>query len=54
VAESGRNCKECGQPLKVFSGLTIDGDSYHDLCWENRRGATPKTPPRVSSEVTPS
>ena len=50
VAESGRNCKECGLPLKVFSGLTINGDRYHDFCAEKLRAA-PKASTVASSGV---
>jgi hypothetical protein len=29
VAESGKKYVECGRPLQLFSGMTIDGAAYH-------------------------
>jgi hypothetical protein len=52
MAESGRTCAECGQPLKVFSGLTINGDRYHDFCWETRGRTDLKAPPATEPDQT--
>jgi hypothetical protein len=41
-------CAECGQPLKVLSGLTINGDRYHDFCWEKRGRTDLKAPPSTT------
>jgi hypothetical protein len=46
MAESGRNCAECGRALKLFSGLTMNGDAYHDFCWEMRRLGRSEDPAR--------
>jgi hypothetical protein len=45
MAERGKTCAECGLPLKIFSGLTIDGDTYHDFCWGTRGKTAPKAHP---------
>ena len=37
MAESGKNCVECGRPMALFSGLTINGAAYHTDCWDNGR-----------------
>ena len=34
MAESGRNCVECGRPVAMFSGITINGAAYHNHCWD--------------------
>jgi hypothetical protein len=35
MAESGRNCVECGRPVAMFSGITINGAAYHNQhCWD--------------------
>jgi hypothetical protein len=47
MAESAKKCADCGLLLKVFSGLTINGDSYHDYCWERR----PRPVPAVTRAV---
>jgi len=44
VAESARKCMLCGLPLKMFAGLMINGESYHDFCWEGRDRTAPKVP----------
>ena len=33
MAESGNNCVECGRPVAMFSGITINGAAYHAHCW---------------------
>jgi hypothetical protein len=50
MAESGKNCVLCGAPLKIFSGLTLNGDSYHDFCWERRDRAAPKVRPSTAPD----
>jgi hypothetical protein len=42
MAESGKRCVVCGMPLKIFSGLTLNGDSYHDFCWKMRYTVAPQ------------
>jgi len=42
MAESGKRCVLCGLPLKIFSGLTLNGDSYHDFCWKTRDTIAPQ------------
>jgi hypothetical protein len=44
MAESGKNCVECGRPLAVFSGITINGAAYHNHCWDIGRRIVPKAP----------
>jgi hypothetical protein len=34
MAESGRTCVECGHPVALFSGVTINGAAYHNHCWD--------------------
>jgi hypothetical protein len=57
MAESGRNCVECGGPVAMFSGITIDGAAYHTRCWEQmllaRSTVPPYTRPRVMPVVEP-
>ena len=49
-AESGKNCVLCGAPLKIFSGRTLNGDSYHDFCWERRDRTAPKVRPSTGPD----
>jgi hypothetical protein len=34
MAESGRNCVQCGRPIAMFLGITINGTAYHAHCWD--------------------
>jgi hypothetical protein len=34
MPESARNCGECGGPVTMFSGITINGAAYHNHCWD--------------------
>ena len=45
MAESRRNCVECGRPVAMFSGITINGAAYHNKCWDTGRRLVPKDPP---------
>jgi hypothetical protein len=47
MAESGRICAECGRPVAMFSGITINGARYHAHCW-TIDGRLPKPPPATS------
>jgi hypothetical protein len=46
MAESGKTCVECGRPVAMFAGITINGAAYHAHCWDRgepvpkARGAT--------------
>jgi hypothetical protein len=42
MAESRHKCVLCGEAVKIFSGLTLNGDSYHDFCWDMRDRTDPK------------
>lgn len=42
MAEGNKRCVVCGGLLKVFSGLTINGDTYHAFCWDTRDKPVPK------------
>ena len=42
MAESGKNCVECGRPVAMLSGLTINGAAYHSHCWDTGRRLIPK------------
>jgi hypothetical protein len=44
MTESGKNCVECGRPVAMFSGITINGAAYHNHCWDNGRRIVPKAP----------
>ena len=44
MAESGKNCVECGRPVAMFSGITITGAAYHSHCWD-RGESVPKARP---------
>jgi hypothetical protein len=37
MAESGKTCVQCGRPVAVFSGITINGAAYHSHCWDYAR-----------------
>jgi hypothetical protein len=52
-----RNCVECGHPLQMYSGVTINGAAYHDHCWDKvveRFQRAPASSPRgVRPRVMP-
>ena len=48
MADSGKNCLECGRPVAMFSGITIKGAAYHAYCWhlpKARRATRPDQAP---------
>ena len=45
MAESGKNCVECGRSMALFSGITINGAAFHNPCWDIGRRIVPKAPP---------
>jgi hypothetical protein len=50
MAESGKKCVECGRPMALFSGLTINGAAYHTDCWDNGRRLIPQARPATGSD----
>jgi hypothetical protein len=50
MAESGKNCVECGRPVAMFSGLTINGAAYHSHCWDTGRRLIPKARPATGPD----
>jgi len=54
MAESGKNCVQCGRPVAMFSGITINGTAYHNHCWHGGQPVRPPyTRPRVMPTVEP-
>ena len=47
MIESERICVECGRPVAMFSGITINGARYHAHCW-TIDAPLPKPPPATS------
>ena len=52
MAESGKNCVECGRPVAMFSGLTINGAADHSHCWDTGRSLIPKARPATGPDET--
>jgi hypothetical protein len=52
VAQSATKCVECGRPLELFSGLTVNGATYHDWCFGTRRKPIPQPRPAAESDQT--
>jgi hypothetical protein len=50
MVESAKTCVGCGLPLKTYSGLTINGDAYHIVCWDTRGRPIPKAHPATSTD----
>lgn len=50
MAESGKNCVQCGRPVAVFSGITINGAAYHGHCWHYDGRPVPKVRPATGSD----
>jgi len=50
MAESGRKCAECGRPMTLFSGITINGAAYHTDCWDTGRRFIPQVRPATRPE----
>jgi len=44
MAESGKTCVECGRPVAMYSGITINGAAYHNHCWDIGRRVVPNAP----------
>jgi|SwirhirootsSR2_FD_contig_31_14605300_length_904_multi_3_in_0_out_0_2 hypothetical protein len=42
MAESVKQCAECGRPLEMSLGMTINGQTYHYQCWDRRGRPIPK------------
>ena len=36
MAETMKQCAECGRPLVISFGVTINGQTYHYRCWDRR------------------
>ena len=51
MAESGKNCVECGRPMALFSGITINGAAFHNPCWDNGRRLIPPRPETLDQVV---
>jgi hypothetical protein len=51
MAESEK-CVECGRPLEMSLGMTINGDTYHTHCWDERGTPLPKA--RSATSLTES
>jgi hypothetical protein len=50
MAESGKNCVQCGRPVAMFSGITINGAAYHSHCWHYDGRPAPKTRPATGPD----
>ena len=50
MAESARMCAECGRPLVLFSGVTINGAAFHHSCWDGGRRLIPQPSPATSPD----
>lgn len=50
MAESGKNCVECGRPVAMFSGITVNTAAYHARCWDR---AEPVPQPYTRRRVMP-
>jgi hypothetical protein len=50
MAESGKNCVQCGRPVAVFSGITVNGAAYHSHCWHYDGRPVPKTLPATGPD----
>ena len=53
MAESGRKCVWCGQPLEAYPGITINGAAYHDHCWDRPSEPVPQVRPSGSAHRSP-
>jgi hypothetical protein len=51
MAESGKNCVQCGRPVAMFSGITINGAAYHSHCWHYDGRPVPKTRPATLDQM---
>jgi hypothetical protein len=45
MAESTKTCVECGRPLEMSLGMTINGHTYHHRCWDKRGRLIPHARP---------
>jgi hypothetical protein len=50
MAESAKTCVECGRPLEMCSGMTINGDAYHYDCWDRRGRPVPQVRPATTAD----
>jgi len=50
MAESGKNCVECGRPVAMSSGITINGATYHIHCWHYEGRPVPKARPATGPD----
>jgi hypothetical protein len=50
MAESGKTCVECGRPVAMFSGITINGATYHNHCWHYEDRPVPKARPATGPD----
>jgi hypothetical protein len=60
MAESVKQCVQCGHLLQMYSAITINGAAYHKHCWkhcwdrgqpEGGHGAQPHGGPRLMPAV---
>jgi hypothetical protein len=49
MAESGKNCVQCGHPVAIFSGITINRVAYHAHCWNHGGTPVPTSPDQAHS-----
>ena len=50
MAVSATKCVECGRPLELSSGMTINGAAYHDHCWDRRGKPVPQVRPATRAD----
>jgi hypothetical protein len=43
--DSVKQCAECGRPLEMSLGMTINGHTYHYRCWDKRGTLIPYARP---------
>ena len=53
MAESVKQCVECGRSLETSPGLMIDGAAYHTRCWEQMRLARSTVSPYTKTRSGP-
>jgi hypothetical protein len=53
MAESGE-CVECGRPMALLSGLTVNGTAYHIQCWLHGRPVPQARPATRPDQARPS
>jgi len=53
MIESERICVECGRPVAMFSGITINGSAYHAHCWTVDGPFPKKAPPATRLDQPP-